>query len=149
MKIVIILAGLLTKSNLFYFILFYLFLFIMRVVIGLVIRDTFPGVKKRCLEIAAQVSDETLDDHLRPQDSKMWIKLANRVRHQAEQTGESIEDVAAFIVSSDKLEELTEDVVKEFLRFFGAYYLENPGGFDFEFDDFCDSFNETFVTFLK
>ena len=121
----------------------------MRVVIGLVIRDTFPGVKKRCLEIAAKLTDEVLDEHLRPQISEIWIKLAKRVRHQAEQTGESISEVAAYTVLSDELEELTEDVVKEFLRFFGAYYLETPGGFDFEFDDFCDSFNETFVTFLK
>ena len=121
----------------------------MRVVIGLVVRDTFPGVKKRCLEIAAQVSDETLEEHLRPQEAKIWIKLAHRVRNQVKQTEESISEVASYTVLSDELEELTEDVVKEFLRYFGAYYLEAPGGFDFEFDDFCDSYNETFVTFLK
>lgn len=121
----------------------------MRVVIGLVVRDTFPGVKKRCLEIAAQVSDETLEEHLRPQEAEIWIKLARRVRNQVEQTEESISEVASYIVLSDELEELTEDVIKEFLRYFGAYYLETPGGFDFEFDDFCDSYNETFVTFLK
>lgn len=122
----------------------------MRIVIGLVVRDSFPGLKKNCLRIAMQVTEEALKTHL-GENAKIWIKHLDQIRTFMSSCDiDDIEEGVSTHVLMGNTEDLTEDIVKDFLKFFGGYYLNSEqGGFDFNPDDFNDSYEETFVTFLK
>ena len=122
----------------------------MRVVIGLVVRDSFPGLKKNCLSIAMNLTEETLETHL-GETSEIWIKHLDLIKTYIGSCDiEDIEEGISSYVQCSNTEDLTLDILKDFLKYFGGYYLNsNQGGFDFNPDDFNDSYEETFVTFLK
>ena len=123
----------------------------MRIVIGLVVRDSFPGLKKNCLDIAMQISEDALRTHLGDENAKIWIKHLNDIKTFISSCDiENVSEGIASYVSSSNTEDLTQDIIKDFLKYFGGYYLNSDqGGFDFNPDDFNDSYEETFVTFLK
>lgn len=122
----------------------------MRIVIGLVVRDSFPGLKKNCLSIAMSLTEEALETHL-GETSEIWIKHLDSIKTYIGSCGiEDIEEGISSYVQSSNTEDLTLDILKDFLKYFGGYYLNSDqGGFDFNPDDFNDSYEETFVTFLK
>ena len=123
----------------------------MRIVIGLVVRDSFPGLKKNCLDIAMQISEDALRTHLGDENAKIWIKHLDLIKTYIGSCDiEDIEEGISSYVQSNNTEDLTQDIIKDFLKYFGGYYLNSDqGGFDFNPDDFNDSYEETFVTFLK
>jgi len=122
----------------------------MRIVIGLVVRDSFPGLKKNCLSIAMQITEEALKTHL-GENAEIWIKHLDQIKTFISSCDiDDVEDGISSYVLMSNTEDLTQEVVKDFLKYFGGYYLNSGrGGFDFNPDDFNDSYEETFVTFLK
>lgn len=122
----------------------------MRIVIGLVVRDSFPGLKKNCLNIAMNLAEEALETHL-GETSEIWIKHLDLIKTYISSCDiEDIKEGISSYVQSSNTEDLTLDILKDFLKYFGGYYLNSDqGGFDFNPDDFNDSYEETFVTFLK